>query len=319
MAAVPKAQTLELLDLWQVRVQELEPMLNEEIHVWRNQLDWDFRSSAELVRRFVDVHALNGLALLACGRAVGYAYFVCEEHKGLIGDLFLCEGFRTNENERRLLTGVVEQLVQTRGMRRIESQLMLADPGPRTLPAASHAHAFERNFMIYDLARAPLPERRFDNIVFDHWTDRRQDDTARLIAAAYRGHVDSDINDQYRSTEGARRFLFNIVQYPGCGSFFAPASWMALDRSTGRVCGASLTSMVAGEVGHVTQICIAPAIRGTGVGYELLRRSLESLTETGARSVSLTVTAANESAVRLYENMGFETVKRFPAFVWYGF
>ncbi len=320
MAAVPEARTLDLVDLWQIRVDEIEPMLEEEIATWRAELEWDFHASADLVRRFIEVHALNGFALVAGETAVGYAYFVCEEHKGLLGDLFLSEQFRTPDNERRLMAAIVDQLIHTRGIRRIESQLMLARPGHRrALPAAIHARAFERNFMTRSLPRLALTERRIDRVMFDHWTERRQDDAAALIAAAYRGHIDSEINDQYRSAEGARRFLFNIVQYPGCGTFFQPASWVALERGGGRICGVSLTSMVAAEVGHVTQICTAPSVRGTGVGYELLRRSLESLADAGARTVSLTVTAANENAVRLYQSVGFEIRKRFPAFVWEGF
>jgi ribosomal protein S18 acetylase RimI-like enzyme len=77
--------------------------------------------------------------------------------------------------------------------------------------------------------------------------------------------------------------------------------------------------MVAPEVGHVTQICVAPGVKGKGVGYELLRRSLVTLAEAGAQSASLTVTASNDSAVRLYERVGFDTVRQFPAFVWEGF
>jgi len=319
MAAVPEARVPELVDLWQTRVDTLEPMLEEEIGVWREKLEWDFRASADLVRRFVDIHALSGFALLDGDQAVGYVYYICEEHKGLIGDLFLSADFRTEENERVLLSAVVDQLAHIRGVRRIESQLMLARPGQRfKLPAPSRVRWFERNFMRHTLEPGRLRERASERVVYDRWSERRQDDAARLIAAAYRSHIDSEINDQYRSAEGARRFLFNIVQYPGCGTFFQPASWLALDRSSGRVCGISLTSMVAGHVGHVTQICIAPALRGEGIGYELLRRSLESLSEAGARSVSLTVTAANENAVHLYQSMGFEIIKQFPAFVWDG-
>ncbi len=309
----------EVVDLWQIRCDDLAPMLEEEIGVWREQLEWDFRASAELVRRFVEIHALSGFALLDGDDAVGYVYYICEEHKGLIGDLFLLEQYRTEENERRLLAAVVDQLAHTRGVRRIESQLMLSRAVERRkLPAGSHVRTFMRNFMRYDLTRGPLEERPNHRVIFDLWSERRQDEAASLIAAAYRGHIDSDINDQYRSTEGARRFLFNIVQYPGCGAFYQPASWLALDRVTGRVCGISLTSMVASNVGHVTQVCVAPTVRSSGVGYELLRRSLESLASSGARSVSLTVTAANENAVQLYRSMGFEIVKRFPAFVWDG-
>ncbi|MGE5644226.1 MAG: GNAT family N-acetyltransferase [Acidobacteriota bacterium] len=320
MAAVPEARAPDLVDLWQVRAHELEPMLREEIRTWRELLAWDFRASADLVRRFIEVHALNGFALVAGEEAVGYAYYVCEDHKGLIGDLFLRQEYRTPENERRLLAAVIDQLTHTRGVRRIESQLMLSRTGNlRALPAAAHVHAYERNFMMYDLARPPLDERQMSRVVFDLWTERRQDEAAQLIASAYRGHIDGEINDQYRSASGARRFLFNIVQYPGCGNFFQPASWIAADRQGGRLCGVSLTSMVAEDSGHVTQICTAPGVRGTGVGYELLRRSLNSLAAAGAKQVSLTVTAANENAVRLYKNVGFEILKQFPAFVWDGF
>jgi len=51
----------------------------------------------------------------------------------------------------------------------------------------------------------------------------------------------------------------------------------------------------------------------------LLRRSLTALAEAGASRASLTVTSANHHAVELYESVGFETVRRFPAFVWEGF
>jgi ribosomal protein S18 acetylase RimI-like enzyme len=321
MAAASEAQVPALADLWQVRPAELAALLAEETGAWREQLYWDFHASAELVRRFVEVHALNGFALLLDDEAVGYVYYVCEEHKGLVGDLYVREEFRTPELEHRLLAAVLDQLMSTRGVRRIESQLMLARfIQRRVLPVAQYAYTHQRNFMMYDLGGVnELPERRIDRVVFDHWSERRQDDAAQLIASAYRGHIDSEINDQYRSAEGARRFLFNIVQYPGCGTFFQPASWVALDRFSGRVQGISLTSMVAQGVGHVTQICTSPAVRGKGAGYELLRRSLISLAEAGAAKASLTVTTANVHAIELYERVGFETLRRFPAFVWEGF
>lgn len=321
MAAASEAQVPALADLWQVRPAELAALLAEETSAWREELYWDFHASAELVRRFVEVHALNGFALLMDDEAVGYIYYVCEEHKGLVGDLYVRDEFRTPELEHRLLAAVLDQLMSTRGVRRIESQLMLARSiQRRVLPAAQYAYTHQRNFMMYDLGGVnELPERRIDHVVFDRWSERRQDDAAQLIASAYRGHIDSEINDQYRSAEGARRFLFNIVQYPGCGTFFQPASWVALDRFSGRVQGISLTSMVAQGVGHVTQICTSPAVRGKGAGYELLRRSLVSLAEADAAKASLTVTTANVHAIELYERVGFETLRRFPAFVWEGF
>jgi ribosomal protein S18 acetylase RimI-like enzyme len=76
---------------------------------------------------------------------------------------------------------------------------------------------------------------------------------------------------------------------------------------------------VAPESGHITQICVSPAMQGSGLGRELLRRSLETFKEAGCASASLTVTAANRNAVELYERIGFQTMRRFSAYAWEGF
>lgn len=153
----------------------------------------------------------------------------------------------------------------------------------------------------------------------ERWSDQNHEAAAHLIAAAYEKHIDSRINDQYRSVMGARRFLFNIVQFPGCGVFFRPASFSAFEEDTGRLCGISLASLVAPESGHITQICVSPEMRGIGLGHELLRRSLETFKEAGCLSASLTVTSDNSNAVALYERVGFHTVRRFSAYAWEGF
>jgi ribosomal protein S18 acetylase RimI-like enzyme len=166
------------------------------------------------------------------------------------------------------------------------------------------------------LAAGLKPGRAARKAQFDNWSARRQDEAAQVIAAAYAGHVDGNVNDQYRSVWGARRFLANIVQYPGCGTFFQPASFVALDAWSGVVCGVSLTSMLSPGSGHITQICVEPRLKGQGLGYELMRRSLLAFSEAGCRKVSLTVTAANAEAVRLYERVGFRPAHQFPALVW---
>ena len=101
--AAPGTPTPELLDLRQLTAADLAPLLEEETAAWRETLDWDFGNSAQLVERFVDLHALNGHALIEDGEAIGYTYYVYEEHKGLVGDLYVRASARTPENERRLL------------------------------------------------------------------------------------------------------------------------------------------------------------------------------------------------------------------------
>ena len=317
----PAPRRPQVVDLRRLSAPELEPLLQEEIASWRDELDWDFEKSADLVRRFVDLRALNGIALIEDGACTGYLYFVLEETKGLIGDLYLRRDLRCREREDLLLDAALESIMENRQIRRIEAQLLMLEYVPgREVPWPQYTAAFERNYMSADLKRASLGEGRVRHPMhIERWSDHYQDGAAQLIASAYRGHVDSRINDQYRSAAGARRFLYNIVQYPGCGTFFRPASFAAFDGLGGAMCGVSLASLVAPECGHITQICVSPAVRGTGIGHALLRRSMMTLRDMGCRAVSLTVTAANADAVALYERVGFETIRRFSAYAWEGF
>jgi ribosomal protein S18 acetylase RimI-like enzyme len=320
MAALPEQPEFrrdwQLVELRRVSAEQLAPVLDEEIGLWKNELDWDFRASADLVRKFVQMQALGGFALTRGGRVVGYCYYVCEEGKGLVGDLCVLRAHRTELIENALLEASLNAMFGTLGIRRVEGQIMMiSSPLERTVPIAKWFRCYPRFFMQAPLGPAVhLPEKPAPGLTLIPWSELRQEETARLIVAAYQGHVDSHINDQYRSPSGARRFLMNIVQYPGCGTFFGPASWAAV--SGNELVGVSLSSLVAADVGHITQVCIAPAVRATGLGYELVRQSLMSLAVHGCRSVSLTVTSANLPAVRLYERMGFVNRRNFAAYIW---
>src|SRR5215831_15568789 len=94
----PSVPIPDLIDLRRLSSGHLDLLLDEETREWKPTLDWDFSKSADLVRRFVDLRALSGCALMDAGQAVGYAYFVVEEHKGLIGDLYVRPEWRTVEN-----------------------------------------------------------------------------------------------------------------------------------------------------------------------------------------------------------------------------
>jgi ribosomal protein S18 acetylase RimI-like enzyme len=318
MAALSDIALPRIVDLRQVRTVDLDPLLHEETAAWDRRLNWDFKPSADLVRRFVEMQALAGFALVHSNRVIGYVYYVCEERKGLIGDLYVLEAWRSVENENLLLGPVLDALFGVPFVRRVESQLMMiGQPFGRPLPAASRLHIYERDFMEVDLGSAGnLPAAPSVDLAVEPWNETDQDEAARVIAAAYENHIDSRINDQYRSTAGARRFLLNIVQYPGCGAFLKPASFVALHPNTRTMCGICLSSLVNRSIGHITQICVTPEVRGTGVGYALLRRSLSALAAQGCLRASLTVTSVNHSAIELYKRTGFQKKRSFAAYVW---
>src|SRR5260370_5011947 len=125
MAALSDAPLARIVDLRQLRAGDLDVRLDEEAEGWRDTLDWDCRASAGLVRRFLEMQALNGCALLLNGRPVGYCYFVSEERKGLIGDLYVMQEFMSLEHEQRLLDSVVDVLTKTPFVKRIETQLLM--------------------------------------------------------------------------------------------------------------------------------------------------------------------------------------------------
>jgi ribosomal protein S18 acetylase RimI-like enzyme len=319
MAALTTASALSLVDLRRVRSESLNELLEEETRHWKETLEWDFRSSADLVHRFVRMKALSGWVLAAGSRLVGYSYFVCEDGKGLIGDLYVLQQFRTHEQEYRLLSAVVESLLSESYVNRVEAQLMtLRSPFNRPLPRSDILRVHPRNFMVvqFETIRNLAPGKAAGHIRIEHFTHTAHEEAARLISSSYRGHIDSEINDQYRSVSGARRFLSNIVQYPGCGSFFPSGSFVAMLPDSNEFVGLSLSSLVSEDVGHITQVCTMHSMRHQGIAYELVRRSLLGLVRHGCRRVSLTVTSANTEAVRLYERMGFTTARVFAAYVW---
>ncbi len=312
----------EVVELTTLTTGDLDPLFHEEIGAWNKRFNWDFQPSADLLRRFVQIHSLYGYALIADKQVIGYTYHVCEGRKGLIGDFFMKREYATSANEMLLLGASVQGVMLISGIRRIESQLMmLRVPLAQPLPFHKHVTRHDRSFMGIDRAAVLRLERRTPeiNVAFCQWTEHLSEEVAHLVSAAYRGHVDSEINDQYRTIPGARHFLTNIVKYPGCGTFSPTASIIAIDQRSGRVCGACLASMVSAKSGHVTQLCVLPAIRGARLGYELLRQTLMRMVEAGCTSISLTVTSSNMDAIRLYESVGFDAQSSFPALVWEGF
>jgi ribosomal protein S18 acetylase RimI-like enzyme len=314
---------MEILDLRHFSSADLRPLLEEEIALWESLLSWDYAGSAEMILRYMEAKILPGYAAIERGSIFGYSFFVYEQSKGVIGDLFVRDGGRTDkrrEVEERLLTHVIETLQQSPGIHRVEAQLLAHNTGEVARPFL--AQGFSRHprvFMNFEIAQhpqtaPPLPPQ----FEIHPWSEEHYQAAAAVITAAYRGHVDSDINDQYRTLTGSLRFLNNIVRFPGCGTFDPHASFLVLDRRTRSLVGLILCSLVRSDVGHITQVCVLPEHRSAGLGVVLLAATTRSLRERRFRAISLTVTQANDRAIALYHRIGFESERVFDAFVWEG-
>ena len=313
----------EVVDLRQIAARDLEPLLSEEIREWRQELEWDFEPSAELVRKYAGTNSLGGAALMVDGKVAGYGYAVLEEPRGIIGDVYVRPHLRDAGAETQLFRSLLEALAATPRITRMESQLMLVTSESAALigeanGSGSAVRLFPRRLMIRDEA-LPFSQRDVSipaRFRFDPWEERSMHIAGAIIAGAYKGETDSEINSQYRSPAGARRFLSNIVEFPGCGTFHPAASFVAFDRETGEAAGMVLASFVASDAGHISQLCVMPGSRGSGLGRALLLESAAALYRDGTRLVSLTVTESNVAAISLYEKFGFRTVRTFYAYIW---
>jgi ribosomal protein S18 acetylase RimI-like enzyme len=323
LAAAAAGAFLEILDLRHFSSVDLRPLLEDETRLWSRLLSWDYSGSAEMILRYVDAKILPGYASVDRGRVFGYSFFVYEGSKGVIGDLYVTNGSRlpnAREVELRLLTHVIETLQQSPGIHRVEAQLLAHDANAVARPFLDTG--FQRHprlFMTLTLGKSESEKiPTHPEVEIRPWLDNDYQPSAAVITAAYRGHVDAQINDQYHTLSGSLRFLNNIVRFPGCGIFDAESSFVALDRAAKNLIGLILCSRVRSDVGHVTQVCVLPEYRSRGIGESLLAATEGSLRKRNFSLLSLTVTEANARAVALYRRLHYESKRVFDAFVWAG-
>lgn len=336
--------SIEILDLRHFSAPLLRPVLEAESELWRQRLHWDYHVSAKLLMQYLDSHMLPGYAALEAGQVTGYVFCVYEESKVVIGDVFALSGLSADPNpglaartddspvrkipanevpafevEETLLKHLLELLLSSPQVDRVESQLLLH-------PSGSHANIFldagfqiyRRLFMVrpldgfYAAPRVKLP----DGLELRPWRDEDLGSAARLIAAAYNGHPDSMVNDQYRSAHGSLRFLNNIVRFAGCGVFSAQVSHVVVDSISREMVALVLASRVSPQSGHITQICVHPAFRRRGLARTLLDLAASWFLRQGVSEISLTVTEANTEAVELYRAEGYDCRHKFDATVW---
>jgi ribosomal protein S18 acetylase RimI-like enzyme len=322
------ATQLEILDLRHFSARQLRPLLEDEARVWKRRLRWNYESSVELLLQYFDSRILPGFVALERGRICGFTFCVYEGPKAVVGDVYstASDPEQALQITERLLGHLLDLLHHSPGIERIESQMLLYDSGvieKSFLEAGFTLHP--RLFMEYDRAGvqtggedvppASITARLPEYLEVSSWTAACYQPAAELIHAAYADHVDASINDQYRTLHGSLRFLHNIVRFPGCGVFEANSSWVLRDKRTDTLAGILLCSRVAPDVAHITQICVATAYRRRGLGRTLLEHCIEQLGGAGFVAITLTVTEANQQAVRLYESLGFTVRRQFDAMV----
>ncbi len=316
--------SVEILDLRHFSSADLRPLLDEEVEVWGRLLAWDYRGSSDMILRYIDAKILPGYAAVERGSIVGYSFFVYEGSKGVVGDLFVSpRRADTRAIELQMVEHMIETLQQSPGILRVEAQLLTHQTGELAAHFVSSGfQRYRRLFLTLQLRGSSAPHippaGLMEDVLVRRWAEQDYQPAAGVITAAYRSHIDSEINDQYRTNAGSNRFLNNIVRFPGCGVFDPESSFVAIHRSSSALIGLILCSRVKDDVGHVTQVCLVPEYRGMGIGERLIASTYHSLRHRNFNLLSLTVTEANHRAVDLYRSLGFVEMRVFDAFVWEG-
>jgi ribosomal protein S18 acetylase RimI-like enzyme len=329
---------LEILDLRHFSGAQLRTLLRDEADRWLRRLHWDYTRASTMLLDYLDSRILPGYVALQAGHIVGYAFCVCEGAKAVIGDVYAFgeTESRTNPICDTLLHHLLEQVQATPGVDRVEAQLLMFPAGALAEPFRQNGFkSFPRCFMLRNLEPHPSGMETDlsslhpgKSLILQSWKPEFYESTAQLIHRCYANHMDSGINDQYRTLHGAQRFLHNIIRFPGCGVFDPENSWVLRDADAGgpiagheldaRAWGIEavlLSSRVRADVNHITQICVSPSLRSQGLGQMLLEHCALEGERRGVRQLSLTVTEANLTARALYERHGFSTLHRFEAMV----
>jgi len=320
----------EIIDIRRFDSREFANLLEAESRAWQDTLRWDFAASTRVINACLREKRLSGYALVGEGGIRGYCFFFYDGEKGIIGDLFVHPELAGMGHERELLEHVLETLLGTPGLRRIEAQLPHYERDQlESCFLPRRFQSYLRRFMSLSLEsrrqgagaehhQEPAAEKAWvrENIVLTPWDKRFHDDAAELLYQSYRQHVDAMINDQYASTMGATRLIENIFHNQGCGDFLTQVSRMALHRPTQRLAGILTVTSVRPRTAHIPQVGVGPSFQGLGVGTALMEAGFQDLVQDGFEQVTLTVTDANAGAVRLYERLGFDTFKTFGAFIY---
>lgn len=302
--------------LREAQPRELRSLLDEEAALWHSELGWDFAEVRAAVAGGIERGSLPGRVVVDGARAVAYCYYMVDPARVIVGSIFATRALRGQGLEEELVDAVIEDARAERGSGRVECQTLFC-----TAPGADARFEYKgfasraRHYMRRELA-APPPETGPPAEGLALRPLRREDlqAAAEIIYQSHRHSVDAALNMTYATPASCRAFVDTLVVRSGCGQFDAAASRFACGPK-GPI-GVLIASRLSRTNGHVCQVSVVPAAQGTGLGLSLVARALASFRDQGLESATLSVTASNERAHRLYERLGFSVQRAFAAHAW---
>lgn len=319
---------IRIVDLATVRPIELDPFWELDIERWRKHLYWDERPAIESLRRSLQQGHLQGKAARLGERVVGFIYYLIEGERAVISGI----GVYPGRNKPSILMAILSDALReftALGVRRVETQFIAfdepwIDPCFVNLGFSHHRRRFlRRSLKARDSVelRSPtspietaLGSRTRSGVAVESWARLDTRAASRVMAMAHEGRVDAEMNELYRTADGCRLLLDNILQQRGCGLALTRVSAAARAVSDGSLAGFCLVTEILDGHAHIAQLAVMPSRQQKGVGRRLLRHALDRLQRRSFYSVSLMVSEENLSALRLYRQLGFRPTLSFPVF-----
>ena len=164
--------------------------------------------------------------------------------------------------------------------------------------------------MVIDLARVTLPDSPLPaGFHFLEWHPAFVERHAKTKYHSFCNELDARIFPSFRQYDSCLRLMRSIADKPG---FLPGATWLIVlgePFTEVKDCATIQGLKHDDRLGAIQNVAVLPNFRRRGLGKALVLKSLQGFRNAGLASVTLEVTAENTPAVRLYEKLGFRTVK----------
>ncbi|HEY9230932.1 MAG TPA: GNAT family N-acetyltransferase, partial [Blastocatellia bacterium] len=297
MATAPLTNTeARIIPIGDADLTSLEALFDEQCREWLSLLRWDYTGPSRMIRQVARQRELDGFVAMSGSRTIGLAYYVVEDQRCSIGDIYVAKDWRGAGVDRQMAAAILDELERGPRLRRIESQCVSIDnDGASDLFAARGFDGFERYYMMKELRheadeearpassrqRQATPDLDTADALMRGWQETDFAQAARVIHQSYRGRTDSRINSQYKTEEGCAELLTILTDHLWCGDFLPHISRVAARRGMRKLAGVLITSRIAPRVGHIGQVSVHYAYQGQGLGRRLLASALQEFVQYG--------------------------------------
>ncbi len=142
------------------------------------------------------------------------------------------------------------------------------------------------------------------------WDPDLLSDHAEAKYFSFRHEIDADVFSCLGDSDGCYRLMSEIAERE---DFLPEATWLAAYVGGGHepidICGTIQGIRASSRLGGIQNVGTTPLHRRRGVGSALVSAALAGFQQAGLSRAYLEVTCQNESAVRLYRQLGFQRTK----------